>query len=53
MGLTLEQGLLVGLFVLTLGYDVVKTTIDHRRMKDQTRLVDIQAELLELKRNGK
>ena len=53
MGLTLEQGLLVGLFILTLGYDMVKAAIDHRRMKDQTRLVDIQAALLELKRNSK
>lgn len=52
MGMSLEQMLLVGLFILTLGYDIVKTAIDHRRMKDQSRLVDIQAELLELKRNG-
>lgn len=44
---------LVGLFIMTLAYDVVKTAIDHRRMKDQSRLVDIQAQLLELKRNGK
>lgn len=53
MGMSLEQTLLVGLFILTLSYDAVKAAIDLRRMKDQTRLVDIQAQLLELKRNGK